>query len=45
VAGKAADIIADAAGGSSAAAEKTNRYEWRGFHCAKVVKSHYRVKN
>jgi hypothetical protein len=38
VAGKAADIIADAAGGSSAAAEKTDRYEWQAFHCAKVGK-------
>ncbi|MDD4178385.1 MAG: hypothetical protein RBR47_14445 [Bacteroidales bacterium] len=38
MAGKAADIIADAAGGSSAAAEKTNQYEWQAFHCAKVGK-------
>jgi hypothetical protein len=44
VAGKAADIIADAAGGSSAATEKTDRYEWQAFHCAKVEKIFSKIR-
>jgi len=44
VAGKAAeehatDTIIDGAGGNSAAAEKTYRYEWQVFHGAKGGKN------